>query len=94
MGGKLNRKLQTETSTTIYVMILLPRHGFNSPPAERSHVAVAFDTVDKGLIFIEPQSDGEVEVRLGTSCSEANNRQATMTPSPWSFGRSGTKTRC
>jgi len=30
-----------------------------------SHVLVAFDTVDKGDVFIEPQTDEEVEVEVG-----------------------------
>lgn len=30
-----------------------------------SHVLVAFDTVDKGLVFIEPQTDEQVEVEIG-----------------------------
>jgi len=42
-------------------------------PIERSHVVVAFETVDKGLIFIEPQFDDEIEVRTGISYSEAND---------------------
>jgi len=42
-------------------------------PSERSHVVVAFETVDKGLIFIEPQFDDEIEVRTGISYSEAND---------------------
>ncbi len=44
-------------------------------PGERSHVVVAFETVDKGLIFIEPQFDDELEVRPGISYSEANDYQ-------------------
>jgi len=41
----------------------------------RSHAVVAFDTVDKGLIFIEPQFDDEIEVRIGISYSDANDYQ-------------------
>lgn len=44
-------------------------------PGERSHAVVAFDTVDKGLIFIEPQFDEVVEVSLGISYSQANGYQ-------------------
>ena len=32
---------------------------------EWGHVLVAFETVDRGLIFIEPQSDREVELVIG-----------------------------
>ena len=31
---------------------------------EWAHAVVAFDTVDRGLIFIEPQSDREVELNI------------------------------
>ena len=32
---------------------------------EWGHAAVAFETVDRGLVFIEPQSDKEVELVIG-----------------------------
>jgi hypothetical protein len=32
---------------------------------EWAHAVVAFETVDRGLIFIEPQSDTEVELTIG-----------------------------
>lgn len=32
---------------------------------ERAHGLVCFDTVDRGLVFIEPQTDNEVNVTLG-----------------------------
>jgi hypothetical protein len=51
MGGKLNGEFQLETSLPVYVMILLPHHGFNPPPPERRHAVVAFDTVDISWIF-------------------------------------------
>ena len=44
-------------------------------PSERSHVVAAFETVDRGLIFIEPQFDDEIEVGTGISYSEANDHQ-------------------
>ena len=31
------------------------------------HALVAFETVDRGLIFIEPQSDREVKLVIGES---------------------------
>jgi len=37
-----------------------------------AHAIVAFETVDRGLIFIEPQFDDEVQISLGTSYSQAN----------------------
>ena len=33
--------------------------------AEEGHAIVAFNTVDRGLIFIEPQDDSEVKVEVG-----------------------------
>lgn len=41
-------------------------------PGERGHVVVAFETVDRGLVFIEPQFDDEVQLSLGISYSQAN----------------------
>ncbi len=41
-------------------------------PGERGHAVVAFETVDRGLIFIEPQFDEEVQLSLGISYSQAN----------------------
>ncbi len=38
---------------------------------EWAHVVVAFETVDKGLVFIEPQSDRKVELALGKSYWES-----------------------
>jgi len=40
--------------------------------SESAHTLAAFDTVDKGLIFIEPQFDDEVVVSVGISFSRAN----------------------
>jgi hypothetical protein len=40
---------------------------------ETGHSIVAFNTVDKGLIFIEPQFDDEVTLPIGKSYSQ-NNR--------------------
>jgi len=41
-------------------------------PGERGHAIVAFNTVDRGLIFIEPQYDKEVIVEVGQSYSKLN----------------------
>lgn len=41
-------------------------------PGERAHAVAAFETVNKGLIYIEPQYDDEVKVRLGISYAEEN----------------------
>jgi len=41
-------------------------------PGEMGHAVVAFNTVDKGLIFIEPQYDKEVTVNIGESYSKIN----------------------
>jgi len=40
------------------------------------HATAAFQTIDKGLIFIEPQFDDEVQVVIGSSYSELNGFQA------------------
>jgi hypothetical protein len=40
------------------------------------HAITAFQTVDKGLIFIEPQFDDEVQVVTGSSYAEQNGYQA------------------
>jgi len=37
-----------------------------------AHAIVAFEATDKGLIFIEPQFDSEVIVKVGQSYSQAN----------------------
>ena len=39
------------------------------------HMLVAFNTVDRGLIFIEAQYDDEVEVIIGAAYSQSNNYQ-------------------
>jgi len=41
------------------------------------HAIVSFDTTDRGLIFIEPQGDRVVTVKIGESYSELNNFQST-----------------
>ena len=45
-------------------------------PDGTGHAIDAFQTVDKGLIFIEPQYDEEVQVVIGSSYSEQNGYQA------------------
>jgi len=47
-------------------------------PDGYGHTIVAFETVDKGLIFIEPQFDREVTLIIGKSYSQINN----FTPAP------------
>ncbi|OGN95205.1 MAG: hypothetical protein A2Z75_02345 [Chloroflexi bacterium RBG_13_50_10] len=47
-------------------------------PEGYGHTIVAFDTTDKGLIFIEPQFDKEVKLIVGQSYSQTNN----FTPAP------------
>jgi len=39
------------------------------------HSIVAFDTVDRGMIFIEPQHDQEVSLVKGSSYCELNDLQ-------------------
>lgn len=47
-------------------------------PEGYGHTIVAFETTDKGLIFIEPQFDQEVKLTIGQSYSQTNN----FTPAP------------
>ena len=43
--------------------------------AESGHSIVAFDTIDRGLVYFEPQFDDEVEVVMGQSYSQLNDYQ-------------------
>ncbi|MFA5056184.1 MAG: hypothetical protein WC562_08495 [Dehalococcoidia bacterium] len=45
-------------------------------PDGSGHAINAFQTVDKGIIFIEPQYDDEVQLTIGSSYSEQNGYQA------------------
>ena len=47
-------------------------------PEGYGHTIVAFETTDKGLIFIEPQFDQEVQLTIGQSYSQTNS----FTPAP------------
>jgi hypothetical protein len=47
-------------------------------PEGFGHTIVAFETIDRGLIFIEPQFDREVELVVGKSYAQINN----FTPAP------------
>jgi hypothetical protein len=47
-------------------------------PEGYGHTVVAFETTDRGLIYIEPQFDREVELVIGKSYSQINN----FTPAP------------
>jgi hypothetical protein len=40
---------------------------------EGGHSIIAFDTIDKGLVYFEPQFDDEVEVIMNRSYSRLNN---------------------
>jgi hypothetical protein len=42
-------------------------------PDGYGHTIIAFDTTDKGLIYIEPQFDQEVKLVVGRSYSQVNN---------------------
>ncbi len=43
----------------------------------KGHAIVAFETVDRGTIFIEPQHDLEVQLTAGMSYCELNNLEGT-----------------
>lgn len=47
-------------------------------PGGYGHTVIAFDTVDRGLVFIEPQFDLEVKLEPGKSYSRING----FTPAP------------
>ncbi|MBM4447526.1 MAG: hypothetical protein FJ023_09350 [Chloroflexi bacterium] len=47
-------------------------------PEGYGHTIVAFETTDRGLVFIEPQFDHEVKLIAGKSYSQTNN----FTPAP------------
>lgn len=42
------------------------------------HSIVAFDTIDKGLVYFEPQFDDEVRVEIGRSYSQLNGYAASF----------------
>ena len=54
----LNNNAELSGIRAAFVTVIFP---------QKSHGIVAFETVDKGLIFIEPQSDVEVNVDVGKS---------------------------
>ena len=39
---------------------------------DRGHALVAFQTVDKGLLFIEPQYDEQIKIEVGKSYTQLN----------------------
>ena len=55
---ELNNNAELEGIRAAFVTVIFP---------EKRHGIVAFETVDRGLIFIEPQSDREVELVIGES---------------------------
>ncbi len=55
-SAQLNNNAEANGIRVAYVRIRAKEWG---------HVLVAFETVDRGLIFIEPQSDREVELVIG-----------------------------
>lgn len=62
-ASDLNNNAEGNGLRSAYVYIEYP---------DAAHSLAAFDTVDRGLIFIEPQSDDEVVVSVGISFSRAN----------------------
>ncbi|MFC2010486.1 hypothetical protein ACFLVU_00390 [Chloroflexota bacterium] len=57
-AAELNNKAETNGIRAAYVRIR---------SSEWAHAVVAFETVDRGLVFIEPQSDTEVDVVIGSN---------------------------
>ena len=62
-AADLNNNAEEKGFRAAYVYIEYP---------DAAHSLAAFETVDRGLVFIEPQSDDEVMVAVGISFSEAN----------------------
>ena len=56
-AAEVNNNAEIEGIRAAYVRIHFPE--------EPGHAIVAFETVDKGLIFIEPQSASEIELVIG-----------------------------
>jgi len=69
-AAALNNNAETEGIRCALVDIFHPE-GYG-------HTIVAFETADRGLIFIEPQFDREVKLVIGKSYSQTNN----FTPAP------------
>jgi len=57
-AAQLNNNAEADGIRAAYVRIRSKKWG---------HAVVAFETVDRGLIFIEPQSDREIELVIGKS---------------------------
>ena len=64
-AAKVNNDAEAENMRCGVVDIFYP-DGYG-------HTIVAFDTTDRGLIFIEPQFDQEVQLIVGRSYSKINN---------------------
>ncbi len=62
-ASDLNNNAEGKGFRAAYVYIEYP---------DAAHSLVAFETVDRDLVFIEPQSDDEVVVSVGISFSQAN----------------------
>jgi len=62
--GELNNKAEANGLRSAYVYMEFP--------VDRAHAIAAFETVDRGLVFIEPQFDDEVVLVLGDSYSGNN----------------------
>ncbi len=61
---EVNNNAEAEGIRCATVYIIYPETG---------HSIVAFDTTDRGIIFIEPQYDREVDLPIGKSYSKTNN---------------------
>jgi hypothetical protein len=63
-AGEVNNNAESQGIRCAVVYIVYPETG---------HSIVAFETTDKGLIFVEPQFDREVTLPIGKSYSKVNN---------------------
>lgn len=62
--AEVNNNAEEEGIRCATVYIIYPETG---------HSIVAFDTTDRGMIFIEPQYDREIKLPIGKSYSATNN---------------------
>ncbi len=64
------------SSATLITMprmrVFVPHMSILGSPGDRAHSVATFETVDRGLIFIEPQYNDEVKLCHGISYAEEN----------------------
>ncbi len=69
-AGEVNNFAEANGIRTAYVRVQIARK--TAERADLFYHLVAFETVDRGLIFIRPRSHEEIELEVGKSYSEQN----------------------